>query len=328
MRGFAARLGTSLVALIALVLGESAAARAGTPVSIQVADQDGHPVVGVLVFAADAESDKIAGVATTDAAGEVHLTVPSRRQNFGVLSPTLGVERLITRGPTSFTLVVHPLPAVAGSGPPDEKATRIRTPHAMVVRGRVIDETGAALAGVRLEAVRTAGAIAAVALAGQDGRFALVLPGGSFALRAVAPGLKTMKVGKEQEQVVVMMTIAVEPQTVQIYAGHVLKFRLEDSIDPEYAPPPTVRAWLAYTYGICPSTQPLTAGEKRGLKKYWYLDVLRREPPNPATVDSSNCVPPGMWEQASSAVTDGFGPLDTGGQRQPLGARDIAAGPP
>jgi hypothetical protein len=327
MRGFPSRVGTSLVALMALVLGPAAAARAGTPVTLLVQDDDGHPVPGVLVFAADAESDKVAGVATTNEAGEVHLTVPSQRQNFGLLSPTLGVERLITRGPTSFTLVAHPLPVGGGSGPPEEKTARIRTPKAMVVRGRVLDEAGDALGGVRVEAVRASGAIAAVAVSASDGRFALVLPGGAFTLRPFAPGLKTAKVGRDKEQqIVVVMAVAVEPQSVQIYAGHVLKFRLEDSIDPEYSPPPTVRAWLAYSYGICPSTQPLTAGEKRSLKKYWYLDVLRREPPNPATVDSANCVPPGMWEQASSAVTDGFGPLDTTGVAN-RGARDVAAGP-
>jgi hypothetical protein len=325
MRGFATGVGVSLVTLIALTVGSAVAAPAGTPVTVKVEDQDGQPVAGVLVFAADADSDKVAGVATTDPAGEVHLTVPSRRQNFGLLSPTLGVEKLITRGPASFTLVVHPLPVASGSGPPEPQAARIRTPRAVVVRGRVIDEVGAALAGVRVEAVRAAGPIAAVAVSGPDGRFALVLPGGAFTLRPYAPGLKTAKVGRDREDVVVVMAVAVEPQTVQVYAGHVLKFRLEDSIDPEYAPPPQVRAWLAYSYGICPSTQPLTATEKRSLKKYWYLDVLRREPPNPATVDSSNCTPPGMWEQASSAVTDGFGPLDTTGTRQPLGARDPAA---
>jgi hypothetical protein len=110
-----------------------------------VVDQAGKPLRGVMIFAADASTDKVVAMAASDGEGKVELVVPERRHNFGVLSPTLGVTRLIPRGPGRFGLVVAALPGNSTEGTPDEPAARIDAPRAFVLRGRVVDETGAGL---------------------------------------------------------------------------------------------------------------------------------------------------------------------------------------
>ena len=104
-----------------------------------------------------------------------------------------------------------------------------------------------------------------------------------------------------------VMTVATEVQQLTITPGRVLRFRPADSIDPEYTPPTAVKAWLQYAYGICPSA-PLTWYEKRALKKYWYLDVLRSEPPNPASVSTTSCTTPSAYQPTSvpQASVGGF----------------------
>jgi hypothetical protein len=94
-----------------------------------------------------------------------------------------------------------------------------------------------------------------------------------------------------------VMGIDAAPQEVTFAErGHVLRFRLDDSVDPEYYPPPQVRLWLCVSYGIRVSSKPLTATQRRQMKRYWYLDVLRREPPNPAksALYNEGCVPEGI----------------------------------
>jgi hypothetical protein len=135
-----------------------------------------------------------------------------------------------------------------------------------------------------------------------------VVPGGEFGLRATAPGLVALHGAQQGELVVLVMTVAAEVQTVTVTEGRTLSFRTSDSIDPEYAPPAPVRAWLQFAYGICPSSQPLRRHEKAALKKYWYLDVLRTEPPNPATISTISCTPPSAAERlaAGQAIVHGF----------------------
>jgi hypothetical protein len=107
---------------------------------------------------------------------------------------------------------------------------------------------------------------------------------------------------------VIVMGIAADPQRVTVTDGRVLSFRPSDSIDPEYSPPAAVRSWLQYAYGICPPRFPLKAHDRRGLKKYWYLDVLRSEPPNPATISTVNCTTAASYEllRASTTTLLGF----------------------
>jgi hypothetical protein len=269
------------------------------PVSGSVVDLAGKPLRGVMVFAADASTDAVVAMAASDAEGNVELVVPGRRHNFGVLSPTLGVTRLVPRGPARFELVVAALPPDPTAGAAGEPAARIDAPHAFVLRGRVVDETGAGLEGVRLEAARPTGAVVATVFSGPDGNFGLAVPGGQSRLRASAPGFNAVRSAHQGGRLVVVMAIVADPQRVTITTGRVLSFRPSDSIDPEYTPPAPVKALLRFAYGICPSATPLKAQEKSALKKYWYLDVLRRPPPNPATISTTACTAPAAYQPTS-----------------------------
>jgi hypothetical protein len=290
-----------VVFLVAPGAGPAAAADAGVAprrqlVAGKVVDGNGRPLQNVLVFAADAASDAVAAVAVSDDSGLVQLTVPARRHNFGVLSATLGVTRLIAEGAAHFQLVLAPLPPGGGSGKKDPPAAHIDAPRAYVVRGRVVDEAGMGLGGMRLEASRATGTVTATAFSAADGSFALVVPGGPSDVRASAPGFKTLRSAQQRGRLVVVMAIAAQPQVLNLTAGHLLSFSPSDSIDPEYTPPAPVKAWLQYAYGICPASTPLKLRERQALKKYWYLDVLRRAPPNPASVSTVTCTPPTSYQ--------------------------------
>jgi hypothetical protein len=260
-----------------------------------VIDAAGNAVAGVTIFAADASSDVVAAIAVSDAAGKVRMTLPRRRHNFGILSARLGLRRLISHGHAHFELVITPLPPNIGVAPA-EPCARVDAARAFILRGRVVDETGAGIEGVRVEATRQAGAVLATAFSTTGGAFAMMVMGGETQLRVWAPGLKAVSSAFQRGRLVVVMAVVVEPQVVTITTGHVLKIKPSESIDPKYTPPANVRAWLQYAYGICPSPTPLKAYEKRGLKEYWYLDVLRREPPNPATISTVTCMPPAAYQ--------------------------------
>lgn len=273
----------------------------------RVVDATGQPRPNVIVFATDAGTDQVVAMASSDGDGRVALILPRRRHNFGILSATLGVRDLVSRGPGRFDLVVTALPAPPPIAASDGVPVVAR--GATVVRGRVVDETGAPLLGVRLDAVRPTGGLATTGFSGAGGVFAVTLPGGDFRLRPTAPGLVLSRSTQQGERLVIIMTVDAEIQRLTITTGRVLQFRPSDSIDPEYTPPAVVKTWLRYAYGICPSA-PLTAAEKRTLRKYWYLDVLRSEPPNPATISTSTCTTPSAYQPTAVPQTGTVGGFD------------------
>jgi hypothetical protein len=313
----------------------AAAAGAQVTVAGRVTDPAGRPLAGVMVFAADAESDRIEAVVVTDHDGRAVLRLSARRHNFGVLSPNLGVQSLQPAGKAGFTLVLRPLPpvqvvpqaapapggaaagaqampapggaaAAAQPAPAAQPAAVIESPRALIVRGKVIDQVGDGLAGVRIQAERAGGQAVSTTFSGAGGAFAIAVPGGVSHLRVLAPGLRMLESSQLRGRVVVVMTVDAEPQQLSVNAGRMLTFRISDSIDPEYTPPAPVRAWLQFTYGVCASAGPLKARDRRRLKKYWYLDLLRREPPNPATISTSTCVSPGDSATLGGRITADF----------------------
>lgn len=264
-----------------------------------VMDLAAKPQAGLLVFAADPKSDAITAMAVSDAHGRFELLLPRQRHHFGVFSSRLGPSRWTARGPTRFDLVVAPIWAGA-DGSPDAAAgafAPISVEAARLVRGRVVDEVGAGLAGVRIEATRPSQTMATATVSGSRGEFALPVLAGQSELRAQAPGLKLLSSTQRDGRLIIVLTVAAEVQRVTVSAGRVLRFNPADSIDPEYTPPAPVRAWLLFAYGLCPRSRPLKAHERRALKKYWYLDVLRRAPPNPASITTADCTPADLHQQ-------------------------------
>ncbi len=317
-----------LVGLLGVTSGRGARAAPDDPpapavkrrtIAGTVMDMTGRPVDGLMVFAADARTDAVAAMAASDAAGKVQLVVPQGRYNFGVVSPAFGVTRLVPAGPGRFELVVARLPPSAVDGTDAaEPAASVESPRGFVLRGRVVDETGVGLDGIRLEAVRESGAPIATVWSGADGTFAVAVPGGRTRLRATAPGFRSARSAYQGGRLVVVMAIAAEAQQMTITEGRVFTVRPGDSIDPEYTPPAPVRALLRFAYGICTSASPLRARERRALKKYWYLDVLRREAPNPASVSSVTCTSPTAYQPGSFPST-ALGSFDIWNDAVPLG---------
>jgi hypothetical protein len=283
-------------------------------VSGQVKDPAGVPVANVTVFAADDATDVVASFANSDASGRVVLRIPRTRHNFGVLSSKYGVVNIAHAGVLSFVMQVKPLSATT----PERTYALVTFPltleGAKVVRGKVVDEAGNVLAGVRVEALRDGHMVAAAAVTDARGQFALGLTGGRFRLRALAPGLKLAKGVVRGDVVEIAMAIDAVAEQISVVQGHVLKFRLDQSVDPEIFPPAPVRAWLCWSYGVVVQSRTPTASERKRIKKYWYLDVLRNPPPNPAKALSwdGTCVP----EENDRAA--GRAPLGPGAYRRPL----------
>jgi hypothetical protein len=296
------RPGHALAAVLVLA-ARAAVAAPDRLVSGVVVDLAGEPVREVMVFASDARTETVVGMTVSGAAGEVALSLPRRPHNFGVMSATIGVVRLTPRGPGRFELVTAPLPRPPATPATPDPGTTVEAPRAFVLRGRVVDEGGGGLEGVRIESVRPAGSVATAALTAVGGQFAVMVPGGRSTVRALAPGFKLARSAYKDGRLIVVLAIAAEPQRITITSGRVLSFRPADSLDPEYLPPAPVRAWLQYAYGICPHSGILKAHERREMKKYWYLDVLRREPPNPASISTVNCLPPSQYQQLPPGQT-------------------------
>lgn len=294
-----------------------------------VVGADQRPVPRVIVFAVDPRTASIALMVASDEQGRVRLRLAPGSHRFGVMSPHLGVERLVNKGPAEFVLVLRPLPPPAGAAPAEgTEAPVVRTPGALLIQGRVVDESGAGLAGVRVDGLRAtewepragkmrAGGVVVVssALSGTNGAFNLAIPGGDTQIQARAPGLLLVRSSNLLDQrrqpradrPILVMGIDAAAQEIIVSERRVLRIHLEDSIDPEYSPPAPVRAWLQYAYGICPPRHPLTVREKQALQKYWYLHVLRADPPSPASISAGACIPPAAHAAAPLTVRAGFG---------------------
>jgi hypothetical protein len=320
-----------MFAAFLMALVAAAGPLAGPPATREVlgtvTDGAHRPLPGVVVVAVDAASDVVAALATTDEQGRVQLRLPDRPHLFGVMSSRYGVERLVTRGATDFRLVLRPLAPPAGAAPREGAGVpAIRARGAAVIQGRVVDESGQGLAGVRVDGARAtdvrwsdqgmqaSGVVVSSALSGRDGTFTLVIPGGDTQLQARAPGLVLARSALQPPRIpggadrhVLIMAVDAAAQSIVVSQGHLLRVRLADSIDPEYTPPAAVRAWLQVAHGICPASGPLTEAQKQTLKKYWYLEVLRNEPPNPASISAGSCVPPWAYGGVSLAARAGFG---------------------
>jgi hypothetical protein len=256
-------------------------------------DPAGAPIANVFVFAAEDGTDRMAAFAVSDAGGRIVLKLPRRRHNFGLSSARYGVASITYGGPATFVMEVKPLPAA----PPSDGAQRtlpLALAGARVIRGRVTDQTSTPLVAVRVEAVRADLTTAAVAFTDPRGQFALGLVGGRFQLRTVAPGLRVAKAARRDDRFEIVMEVDAQTEQVSVVEGHVLRFRLDRSLDPEIFPPAPVRAWLCFSYGIKVRSRAPTDVERKGIKKYWYLDVLRNPPPNPAKIaqwDAGSCSP-------------------------------------
>jgi len=201
---------------------------------------------------------------------------------------------------------------------PPPPAPRMTVP-VRVLQGTIREDTGGPLAAARVAAFEEhGGQPLGTITADRQGRFAFVLPPGRYRVVPLAPGMRPLRFQRVgQARVRVTMTLDASPDLVEIVVGaEVLTFRMDDSIWPEYVPPPSVKAFLRTRYcsdvnamfnsvsmqpvhvgppplspgrgneGLGPQPIPLplsVAVRRLNLPKYWWLKKLYTAPPNPAT---------------------------------------------
>jgi hypothetical protein len=254
-----------LICAVALVRAARAAEAPGggavTVLQGQVVFGSGAPLEGVTVFALDRDGEQITAAASSDHQGRVSLTIPrSREVVLGATSARFELQRLEVLDPARFRLVMSVMPSELFSlDPAAAVGTVTISPlvpapaggHVLgALRAAVVDEAGGPLAGVRVTMYgESASAPVATTLTDTAGHCLLVAPPGRYRLRPTAPGLKPARLDTERARPLLVMAVETRPETIQIAdGGKVLSFRLDDSIDPEYYPPPAAKAWLKFRY--------------------------------------------------------------------------------
>ena len=127
----------------------------------------------------------------------------------------------------------------------------------------------------------------------KDGNYSLITLVGVVQVRPVATGLRLVDVKRTRAgRLDFVLGINAEAQTLIVREKtkqHVLRFRMTDSIWPEFVPPSKVRAWMRFSWGIDPMQAmcgqlPYSVCKRRSqLPDYWWLRVVEGTPPNPAT---------------------------------------------
>lgn len=320
-----------LAAACPILLAAAAAADESAPAAtVEVRVDNGPALEGVAVFALDRRSGELVAAGRSDAHGEVTLALNGRAVVLGVTAARFELLRFDNVGPDRFRAVMAVVPQAFRVLDPAIPENRASPPQRAlpepvlaiplgVLRASVADETGAALSGVRVSAYEEGTRVlATTTLTDGAGHAVLVLPPGRFRLHAVAPGLVPLRYQGGRRATDIVMTVDTEVETVRITDGPaVLHFRLDDSVDPEYYPPPQAKAWLKAQYCLDvdrmfrranvtrrlpgpppvrrdgprtpfddPSTRHTTrdvpisyAAEQLHLERYWWLKKLYTSPP-------------------------------------------------
>jgi hypothetical protein len=264
-----------------------------------------------------------------DPSGHVRMTVVPA---FPDVDP-LQIVRNMTR---SVLTMVKPLVASAG-----EVQTSWASSVGKVV-GTVFDETGVAIAGVRILAVdERKQALVSVAASDAQGRYELVTYAGPNRLFVYAPGLLLNRSRRPAPGTIdFILTVDARVEGITIRSGRVLSFRMEDSMMPEVYPPAVVATTLQQDYGIdfkncfCPgdlvntppptpeqrldackwsaghscsrpSRCPLTVWARQcKVPRYWWLRLLQLEPPNPTLRESQDDVKTMWWYDTIRAMQE------------------------
>jgi hypothetical protein len=167
--------------LVVFVAGLAAASPRTAEVRGRVVDEAGAPVSGVTVFAVDWGTGAIGARVPSDTAGAFCLAVPRRRHQLEADGPGWWLLRREALG-GELRLVMRRQPPLAGRA-------EVAVSAGGQTGGRVTDESGAAIRGVRLTLVDGQGRTVAVADSDRDGRFGAAVPPGRYALLLFAPGL-------------------------------------------------------------------------------------------------------------------------------------------
>jgi hypothetical protein len=325
----------ALLGVVAALQGE-APGRPPLTLAGTVVHEGGTPLNGAIVYALDSKTKELLASARSDTSGKVTLTIDEGRTVLvGVTMRTFEISRFQRLARDRFRLVLRNVPwdlrsgkavltALAADRGLDAPAFSAAGPGlqapAGVLRGTVRDDVDAPLAGVRVAAYEDEASMPLGTIkTDQGGRFEIVLPPGRYRVVPLAPGLKPSRYQRPRPgQVQITLTVDTSPETIEIKvsADKTLRFRMEDSIWPEYWPPPQVKAYLRHSRGLdldqmidSTSMQPLDQGpppyavrrpsdvnlypratpmplsvgvRRLGLTKYWWLKLLYAPRGNPA----------------------------------------------
>jgi hypothetical protein len=169
----------------------------------KVVDEGGQPLAGVLVSAA-AESASVQDFAVVS--GKLPLAAEASNLPAQALAAKGQLRSAPTDAKGRFTIADLPPGRFTVSASVDTRLQVVRGPVALTagkaadlgaltlplglpLRGRLVDETGAPIKGVRIDVRRTDSPAGGefTAIAGDDGRFVAYVPEGHFTLVAVAP---------------------------------------------------------------------------------------------------------------------------------------------
>lgn len=254
--------------------------------AITVTDRAGTPVSSLVVALLGGDA-RVRAWGTTDLAGRVQLPAGKEPLRVGVVSGEWVVSSFEVRetGPWLKLAQVHLDRAEVRAG---EARGRVHVDDEVgLTAGMVVDEGGAPLAGVRIEAFRGGtSARTAVGWSDREGRFELLLPRGDHAVTAWSPGLGTARVSGSPGALRLVMSVKATTEAVTVRAsGHVLRFDPNDSVDPPFVPPAPVRAWLRFRYDYSTCEIARIGARRKPEQAYWWMRVLESEPMNPAKAD-------------------------------------------
>jgi hypothetical protein len=238
-----------------LLMALPAVAQDGDEMVGEVVFESGVPLEGVTVYGLDKRGDVVA-VAKSGAKGEVRLATHGRRLVLGAGTPRFELVRVETPTPAEFRAIMRVVPQgvqVLDPAVKDIGEVRVTAEGELAIgaaRVAVVDETGSGLSGVRVSAYEEGTRVlAATSETDPRGHALLVLAPGRYRLHAVAAGLKPARYEAGRQRPTIVMAIDAQVESIKITEGpHVISFRLDDSVDPEYYPPPQAKAWLKQQY--------------------------------------------------------------------------------
>jgi hypothetical protein len=217
--------------MVGIVVALMLAAAGSTPRAIEirgeVVDERGAALAGVTVYAVDAREGTIAERVESSGQGEFVVAVPrGRRYRIEAEGSAwaLGHIEKVPPGRVRLVMTRQPGPAptgraeltVVGTGTPSGR------PAGETVAGRVVDETGAGIHGVRLSIGDLGGRTVAVVDTAGNGGFSTSLAPGRYALLTFAPGLRLQTVeliGPNRWQLTLGIAAAAETVRIQTPAG-------------------------------------------------------------------------------------------------------------
>ena len=246
------------VVVLVAAIAATGRARAAPMLEAEVVHVTGTPLEGVSVFALGKDG-RIEALGRSNHEGRVALAVKGRRSLLGAIrgpSSSAGSRRRTIGCVLYMEAVPPPLnparPAAAGSlvqVAPARLADGM-TDLLGIARAAIVDEAGGALAGVRVGAYSPDGhTLTATGQTDGAGHVLLVLPPGAYQLRPFAPGLKPVRLDRDRGRPTIRhghrrpgrdARDRRGPEPAQLPPG-----RLDD---PEYMPPPQVKAWLKTQY--------------------------------------------------------------------------------